>query len=81
MPVAASERDDALSRVALFAHLARDTVRDLAASATSVRYDTATVVFHENDPGGDVYFIVDGQVEFDRAGDRIRYPRPGHAFR
>lgn len=31
-------------------------------------------------PGGDVYFIVDGQVEFDRAGERIRALGPGLLF-
>jgi hypothetical protein len=35
-------------------------VTALAASATTARYETATVVFGGNDPGGDVYFIVDG---------------------
>lgn len=80
MPVTANDRDDGVSRVSLFAHLARDTVRDLAASATSARYDTATVVFRENDPGSDVYFIADGQVEFDRAGERIRTLGPGTIF-
>jgi CRP-like cAMP-binding protein len=80
MPAATDDRDDALARVPLFAHLAGDAVRDLAASATTARYDTATVVFGENDPGGDVYFIVDGQVEFDRAGERIRALGPGLLF-
>jgi CRP-like cAMP-binding protein len=80
MPVATNDRDDSLARVPLFAHLARGTVRDLAASATPARYDTATVVFRENDSGGDVYFIVDGQVEFDLAGERIRTLGPGMLF-
>ncbi|MDT5104788.1 MAG: hypothetical protein QOI25_2301 [Mycobacterium sp.] len=80
MPVATNDRDDPLARVPLFAHLARDTVRDLAASATTGRYDTATVVFSENDSAGDAYFIVDGQVEFDQAGERIRTLGPGMLF-
>ncbi len=80
MPAAANDRDDPLARVPLFAYLARDTVRDLAASATTARYDAATVVFRENDSAGDAYFIVDGQVEFDQAGERIRTLGPGMLF-
>ena len=80
VPVAANDRDDPLARVPLFAHLARDTVHGLAASATTERYDAATVVFRENDSAGDAYFIVDGQVEFDQAGERIRTLGPGMLF-
>ena len=80
MPVAANDLDDPLARVPLFAPLACDTVRDLAASATTERYDVATVVFGENDSAGDVYFIVDGQVAFDQAGERIRTLGPGMLF-
>jgi hypothetical protein len=81
MPVAANDGDDALARVPLFAQLTRDSVRDLEASATTARYDTATVVFRENDPAGDAYFIVDGQVEFEQAGEHVRTLGPGHALR
>ena len=80
MPVAANDRDDPLARVPLFAHLGRDAVRGLAASATTARYDAATVVFRENDSAGDVYFIVDGEVAFDQAGERIRTLGPGMLF-
>jgi CRP-like cAMP-binding protein len=80
MPVAANDGDDALARVPLFAQLTRDSVRDLEASATTARYDTATVVFRENDPAGDAYFIVDGQVEFEQAGDHVRTLGPGMLF-
>ena len=76
----ADDRDDPLARVPLLAYLARDTVHDLAASATTERHDTATIVFRENDSGGDAYFIVDGQVEFDQAGERIRTLGPGMLF-
>jgi hypothetical protein len=81
MPVVTNDRDDPLARVSVFAYLARGTVRDLAASATTARYDAATVVFRENDSAGDAYFIVDGQVEFDQAGRTHPYARPGHALR
>ena len=80
VPAAANDRDDPLARVPLFAHLGRDTVRGLAASATTARYDAATVVFRENDSAGGAYFIVDGQVEFDQAGERIRTLGPGMLF-
>jgi CRP-like cAMP-binding protein len=70
----------ARERVPLFAYLARDTVRELAVSAKTVRYDAATVVFRENDSAVDAYFIVDGQVEFDQAGGRIRTLGPGMLF-
>ena len=80
MPVAANDGDDALARVPLFAQLTRDSVRDLEASATTARYDTATVVFRENDPAGDAYFIVDGQVEFEQAGEHVRTLGPGMLF-
>ena len=80
VPAAANDRDDPLARVPLFAHLGRDAVRGLAASATTARYDAATVVFRENDSAGGAYFIVDGQVEFDQAGERIRTLGPGMLF-
>ena len=80
MPVAANDRDDPFARVPLFAHLDRGTVSDLAALATTAQYDAATVVFRENDSAGDAYFIVDGQVEFDQAGERIRTLGPGMLF-
>ena len=80
VPVAANDREDPLARVPLFAHLARGTVHGLAASATTERYDAATVVFRENDSAGDAYFIVDGQVAFDQAGERIRTLGPGMLF-
>jgi CRP-like cAMP-binding protein/predicted MFS family arabinose efflux permease len=80
MPVGANDRDDPLARVPLFAYLDRDTVRDLEASATTARYDAATVVFRENDPAGDAYFIVGGRVDFDRAGESFRTFGPGMLF-
>src|SRR6185295_18523519 len=67
-------------RVPLFAYLDRDTVRDLAAPASTARYDAATVVFRENDPTGDAYFIVEGQVDFVRAGESLRTFGPGMLF-
>ena len=80
MPVAATDRDELLGRVPLFAHLPRDTVAGLAASATTVQYDAETVVFCENDSGEHAYFIVDGRVDFDQAGERIRMLGPGMLF-
>jgi CRP-like cAMP-binding protein len=80
MPVGADDRDDPLARVPLFAYLDRDTVRDLAAPASTARYDAATVVFRENDPTGDAYFIVEGQVDFVRAGESLRTFGPGMLF-
>ena len=80
MPVGADDRDDPLARVPLLAYMDRDTVRDLAASATTARYDAATVVFRENDPTGDAYFIVEGQVDFDQAGESLRTFGPGMLF-
>ena len=53
---------------------------ELAVSAKTVRYDAATVVFRESDCAVDTYFIVDGQVEFDQAGERIRTLGPGMLF-
>jgi CRP-like cAMP-binding protein len=64
----------------LFAYLDRDTVRDLEASATTARYDAATVMFRENDPTGDAYFIVEGRVDFDRAGETLPTFGPGMLF-
>lgn len=80
MPVGADDRDDSLARVPLLAYMDRDTVRDLAASAATARYDAATIVFRENDPTGDAYFIVEGQVDFDRAGESLRTFGPGMLF-
>lgn len=80
MPATANGRDAALASAPLLAALPADTIRDLAASATTEGYDTATVVFGENDPARDAYFIVDGRVDFDRAGERIRALGPGRIF-
>jgi CRP-like cAMP-binding protein len=80
MPAAANDRDDTLAQVPLFAHLARDTVRDLAAAATTARFELPTIVFRENDSADDAYFIVAGQVEFGHAGERIRTLGAGMLF-
>jgi len=80
MPAAADDRDVALARAPLLATLPADTIRDLAASATTERHDATTVIFSENDRADDAYFIVDGCVEFDEAGERIRTLGPGSLF-
>jgi CRP-like cAMP-binding protein/predicted MFS family arabinose efflux permease len=80
MPAAAEDRDTALARAPLFAALPADTIRDLAASATTEGYDAATVVFCENDHARDAYYIVDGRVELDQAGERVRTRGPGRLF-
>ncbi|CDO88505.1 MFS transporter [Mycobacterium triplex] len=77
---ATADRDTALAGAPLLAALPAATIRDLAAAATTEGYDTATVVFGENDPARDAYFIVDGRVDFDRAGERIRALGPGRIF-
>jgi CRP-like cAMP-binding protein len=80
MPAIADDRDVALARTPLLAAVPADTIRDLAASATTEGYDTATLVFCEDDHADDAYFIVDGSVEFDQAGERIRTLGPGSLF-
>ncbi|WAC89332.1 MFS transporter [Mycobacterium sp. Aquia_213] len=80
MPATADDRDAALAGAPLLAALPADTIRDLAAAATTEGYDAPTVVFGENDPAHDAYFIVDGRVDFDRAGERIRALGPGRIF-
>jgi CRP-like cAMP-binding protein/predicted MFS family arabinose efflux permease len=80
MPAAAHDRDVALARAPLLATVPADTIGDLAASAITERYDAATVIFCENDQADDAYFIVDGSVEFDEAGERIRTLGPDSLF-
>ncbi len=80
MPAASDDRDVALARAPLLATLPADTIRDLAVSATTERHDATTVIFSENDLADDAYFIVDGCVEFDEAGERIRTLGPGSLF-
>ncbi|WP_025734887.1 MFS transporter [Mycobacterium genavense] len=77
---ATADRDAALADAPLLAALPAAAIRDLAAAATTEGYDTATVVFGENDPAHDAYFIVDGRVDFDRGGERIRALGPGSIF-
>lgn len=80
MPATTEDRDAALAGAPLLAAVPADTIRDLAAAATTEGYHTATVVFGENDPANDAFFIVDGRVDFDRAGERIRALGPGRIF-
>jgi CRP-like cAMP-binding protein/predicted MFS family arabinose efflux permease len=80
MPTVAGDHDAALARTPLLAAVPADTIRDLAASATTQRYDADTVIFRENDHADDAYFIVDGGVEFDQDGERVRTLGPGSLF-
>jgi CRP-like cAMP-binding protein/predicted MFS family arabinose efflux permease len=80
MPAVADDHDAALARAPLLATVPADTIRDLAASATTEGYDAETVIFCENDHPDDAYFIVDGSVELDQAGERIRTLGPGSLF-
>jgi CRP-like cAMP-binding protein/predicted MFS family arabinose efflux permease len=80
MPTVAEDHNAALARTPLLAAVPADTIRDLAASATTERYDADTVVFREDDHADDAYFIVDGSVEFDQAGERMRTLGPGSLF-
>jgi CRP-like cAMP-binding protein len=80
LPAPADDRHTALSRAPLLAALPTDAIDDIEAAATSLRYEHASVVFREDDPAGDAYFIVSGQVQVERAGTIVRTLGDGVLF-
>lgn len=80
LPEPADDRPTALARVPLLAGLPSDAVDAIAAAATSLNYEENSVVFRENDPAADAYFIMSGEVLVEQAGVIIRTLGPGVLF-
>jgi CRP-like cAMP-binding protein len=60
---AEAQRREVLAQVPLFAGLAPEHLEALAAALQQRRYAPGEVIFHEDDPGGALFIIEEGQVK------------------
>lgn len=57
---------EVLTRAALFQGVAPDTVSELISPLQPIRFPAGRNVFHEGDPGNELYIIIDGKVKIGR---------------